>query len=207
MKRLGWMVLGLTVVAALGLSWWLQRPLPPSPAPVSAPVAVAPAERPAVASPAPPTPPPAPVDLGPLEPQEQPYPVDLNELRRELPTNLYWTTSMPTSDPEVLEARAAESRKWNAQLGKVQAGEASADEVHAYFEHQRQVSQDALDFSAHVLNRYGEQLPERDRGLFELSAKMNRDKLADLPRLEAEAMARKALQDERRAAWQSGGKK
>jgi hypothetical protein len=197
----------LAMGAALALSWFLRAPpgLPPSA--LGAPAAVSSAS---VAAPQqPPVAPVGPESAAPWQPEgqaERPYPIDLEGLRRELPDNLYWATSLPTKDPAVIEARAAEARGWNIQLGKVQAGEASLDEVHAYFEHERRVSQDALDFSAHVLHRYAAQLPERDLGLFELSARMNRDKLADLPRLEAEGVARKKQQDARRAAWEAGGK-
>lgn len=118
-----------------------------------------------------------------------------------MPDNVYWAFGAPTSDERVLEARTAAERKRNETFGKIQAGEASEEEIHAYFEAQRRLHQDYLDLSTRILSDHGEALPERDRGLYELGANMHRDRLAELPRLEAEAIERKRRQDERRKAW------
>lgn len=133
--------------------------------------------------------------------------VDLSALRAAMPENLYWALGEPTTDEVVLARRAAGDRERNRVFGRIQAGEADDAELHAYFEAQRRLHQDYLDFSLAVLSRYGEQLPERDRGLYELSARMHRDRLAELPQLEAEAVARKHAQDERRREWEAAGRR
>jgi hypothetical protein len=206
-------IAGLAVVVVAAAVLTRTRP-PPEPAvtvaTADAPLAPAPASPPA-AAPAPMAAVPAalalPVDEASSDATDGPrFPVDLEVIRRQLPDNLYWTMGAPTEDPEVLEARAREDRRWNTQRGKVLAGEASDDELHAWFAHQRRVHEDYLDFSAHVLNQYGEQLSERDRGLLELSVRMHKDRLDELPRQEADAVARKLEQDRRRAEWEAKGK-
>jgi hypothetical protein len=202
---------GLALAAGLGgWAWALLERTPPAavlaaapPAPALSPQGTAPPPAPVAARP-PPAPLLAAAEAAPDAPPRSS--VDLEVLRRQLPDNLYWSLGVATDDPAVLEARAAQARRWNAALGKVQAGEASDEELHAYFEHQRRLHQDYLDFSAQVLATSGDQLSERDRGLFELSAKMHHDRLAELPAQEAEAVARKQLQDQRRAAWEAAGR-
>ena len=97
--------------------------------------------------------------------------------------------------------RDQESSAWNVRYGKVLSGTASASEIRSYFEHRRQVSEDAIEFAELVLGDYGSQLPDRDRGLLELAVQMHQTRLAELPRQEAEAQARKEEQDRRRAEW------
>ncbi len=134
------------------------------------------------------------------------YPVNLAALQGALPDNVYWALGAPTTDEKVLETRKATERRRNEAFGKIQAGEASEEEIHAYFEAQRRMHQDYFDLSTRVLSEYGESLSERDRGLYELGASMHRDRLAELPRLEREAIERKHAQDERRKAWEASGK-
>ena len=47
----------------------------------------------------------------------------------------------------------------------------------------------------------GERLSEEELGLYTLSLQMHRTRLDELPRQEQEALARKAVQDERREKW------
>ena len=129
------------------------------------------------------------------------HPIDLDRIRAQIPGNLYWTTQAPTNDPETKRQRDQESSAWNVRSGKVLSGTASASEIRSYFDHRRQVSEDAIEFAELVLADYGSQLPDRDRGLLELAVEMHQTRLAELPRQEAEAQARKEEQDRRRAEW------
>lgn len=133
------------------------------------------------------------------------YPVDLERLRAKLPENLYWQLGEPTQDPQVLQMRAEEEARWNELYGKVQSSTASEEEIHRYYDHRRQLSEDYLAFSSLVLEEYGEKLPERDRGLYELSIKMHRTRLSEIPRQTEEALARKDAHGKRREEWQKGG--
>jgi hypothetical protein len=128
------------------------------------------------------------------------YPVNLELLRAEIPRNRYWIDSAPTDDPDVLKRREAEAAGWHELHGKVLSGTASTSEIRTWVDHRRQVSQDAIEFAQRVLAEHASELPERDRGLLELAIEMHRTRLAELPRQESEAQARKAEQDRRRAA-------
>jgi hypothetical protein len=135
------------------------------------------------------------------------YPVKMEELRARLPGNLYWELDAPTKDPQVLEKRAEAQRKWNELFGKVQSGDATEEEIHRYYDHRRKLSEDYLAVANLMLTEYGDQLPERDKGLLGLSVQMHQDRLKAVPRQEEEALARKQLQDRRREEWIRNGKK
>ncbi|WPB80774.1 hypothetical protein KYC5002_16760 [Archangium violaceum] len=140
-------------------------------------------------------------------PSETParHPVDLEKLRTLLPNNLYWETGVPTKDPEVLRKRDEEGKRWNALYGKVQSNTATEQEIHQYYEHRRQVSEDAIAFATTVLEQYGTQLPDQEQGLYALSIRMHRTRLEELPRQIEDALSRKGAQDQRREAWQRSG--
>ncbi|WP_240359908.1 hypothetical protein [Pyxidicoccus trucidator] len=189
-----------------------SAPLSPAPtAAPAAPVAALPAGAPppTPAAPTPgvgssgtgllPQPPSSPDDEAP-----QLHPVDLTALRAKLPDNLYWSLGAPTQDPEVLKRRDEDTRRWNDLYGKVLSGMATEEEVRQYYAHRRQVSEDLMVFASTVLADYGDQLPEQERGLYELSLDMHRTKLSELPRQEQEALTRREEQAQRREAWRQG---
>ncbi len=129
------------------------------------------------------------------------HPVDLARLRERLPDNLYWELGVPTKDPRVLQQRAEEGQRWNELYGKVLSNTASEEEIHRYYDHRRRVSEDFIAFASLVLQEYGPQLPEQERGLYELSIQMHRTRLAELPRQREDALSRKSTQDQRRQEW------
>jgi len=135
------------------------------------------------------------------EDESRPHPVDLNHLREQLPGNLYWRIGAPTKDPHVLRQREEEERHWHLLNGKVLSSTATEEEILTYYDHRRQVSEDFMAFATLVLREYGERLPEPERGLYELSLRMHRTRLEELPAQIEDALARKRLQDQRRAAW------
>jgi hypothetical protein len=132
------------------------------------------------------------------------YPVDLERLRARIPDNLYWRLGAPTRDPQVLQARAEEEQRWNQVYGKVLSGTASEEEIQRYYDHRRQLSHDYVDFARLVLQEYPGELPERDRGLYEMSIEMHTTRLAEIPGQIEEARARKQDQDRRREEWRRG---
>jgi hypothetical protein len=132
-------------------------------------------------------------------------PVDLERIRVKLPDNLFWETGAPTKDPAVLQKRAQAERQWNEAFGKVQAGEASPEEIHRYFEHKRKLSEDYIALAQGVLTEYGDTLPEQDRGLYELSIRMHTTRLQELPRQEQDALARREAQAQRQREWKQRG--
>jgi hypothetical protein len=119
------------------------------------------------------------------------YPVDLEDLRARLPDNRYWELGAPTSDPEVTRARAERAKRDNELFGRTQTGEATEEEIRTYYAERRRISEDYLRLSLVVLAEKSDQLPERDRGMFELSAKMHRDRLVQIERDLADALARR----------------
>ncbi|MBN8468639.1 hypothetical protein JYJ95_19175 [Corallococcus exiguus] len=212
--------LGTAGVLALVVGAWLvfggQAPEDAATAPVPAPVTQAPAPPPVFAStPAVPRAKDGGLDLvGAATAQVQaaapdaesgPYPVDLEAMRAKLPGNLYWELDAPTKDPEELRRREGVKAKWNALFGKVQSNEASEEEVHQYYEHRRQVSEDAIAFATTMLQDYGDKLPSEHRGLLELSVNMHRTRLAEIPRQEAEALSRREAHAQRQKEWRAGG--
>jgi hypothetical protein len=118
------------------------------------------------------------------------YPVNLDALRSRLPGNRYWTLGAPTSDPEVARARARRAELDNKALGQIQANEASPEDIRAYYAERRALSSDYLELATLVLKEQGDQLPARDRGMFELSANLHRARLQQIDRDEADALAR-----------------
>lgn len=119
------------------------------------------------------------------------YPVDLEDLRTRLPSNRYWELGVPTSDPEVARARADRAKRANEVFGRTQTGEATEPEIRAYYAEQRRISEDYLQLSLVVLAEKADQLPERDRGMFELSASLHRARLTQIERDLADALARR----------------
>jgi hypothetical protein len=120
------------------------------------------------------------------------YPVKLDDLRARLPDNRYWALGAPTSDPGVAKARAARAERDNAVLGRIQANEASREEIAAYYAERRAISADYLQIAEIVLTEQGDRLPERDRGMFELGVTLHRARLQQIDRDESDALARLA---------------
>lgn len=186
-------VVAAIAVVAIGGGRWCMRGggdavrvvAPPAPLPGSP--AVARAQAPASGSPSAPGPAPA-ESIG----AATSYPVDLDALRARLPDNRYWQLGAPTSDPAVAKRRAARAERDNAALGRVVSGEASPDEVRAYYAERRAISRDYLQIAELVLAEQGESLSPRDRGMFELSANLHRARLQQIDRDESDALARRA---------------
>ncbi|WP_108077602.1 hypothetical protein [Vitiosangium sp. GDMCC 1.1324] len=138
-----------------------------------------------------------------FQPSAEPgkHPVDLAKLRERLPGNLYWELGVPTKDPEVQRKRAEDGKHWNDLYGKVLSGTATEEEIRQYYDHRRKVSEDYISFASAVLQEYGSQLPDQERGLYELSIRMHRTRLEEMPGQLDDALARKLTQDQRRKEW------
>ncbi|QSQ13804.1 hypothetical protein [Myxococcus landrumensis] len=134
----------------------------------------------------------------------KPYPLDLVALQARLPDNLYWKLAAPSTDAEVLRRREEETKRWSEVFGRVQSGEATEEEVRQYYERRRKVSEDMLQFATTVLAEHGDALPERDKGLYELSINMHRTRLSEYPRQEADAQAHRLTRAQQRQAWRQG---
>jgi hypothetical protein len=159
----------------------------------------APESAPAVASRQTPALPPQPAHASPADPAlpgmppasgNAAYPVDLEELRRRIPDNLYWTLGAPTDDTRVLEQRRERARQTNELYGKVLSSTATPEEIDRYYAERRRVSEDYIAFAELVLADYRGELPDEHVGLYELSIKLHRARLAEIPRDRQEALDR-----------------
>src|SRR5437868_4361313 len=80
--------------------------------------------------------------------------IDLREAKALMPDNLYWKLGAPTKDEEVLAEREEERKRRNEEYGKVLSGDASEDEVKAYYDYKKKLSSDYLEFSEFMARRY-----------------------------------------------------
>ncbi|MGB5813430.1 MAG: hypothetical protein WBG86_23040 [Polyangiales bacterium] len=129
--------------------------------------------------------------------------LDYDALREKTPDSLYWLLAAPTDDPKVLEARRAENERRNQQFGRVSSNTASVDEINDYFAYRRRLSEDYVEVAQLILDTHGDDLSERDVGLFELTVSLHGSRLAELPNKLDDALRRKAEYDEVKRAWQA----
>lgn len=141
-------------------------------------------------------------------PQEVPFieglvygDIDLREAKALMPDNLYWTHGAPTKDPNVLEEREKERARRNEEFGRVQAGDASEDEVRAYYDYRRRLSTDYLEFAEFMARRHRGSDNESFVGLLDLATKMHAEKLAQLQGELDDALARAREREKVREDW------
>jgi hypothetical protein len=147
------------------------------------------------------------VDAGMMEPEPQPFRFDLADLdfdalRRRTPESLYWLMAAPTDDPAVLEARAQAREERNRQYGKVVSNTATVEEIRDYYAYRRKLSEDYIEMLQLIMDEHGDELSERDAGLFELTIAMHTERLAEIPSKLDDALQRKAEYDRVKAEWQ-----
>ena len=195
---LGW----LTVLAAVVIV--LERRSPEN---APAPTGDAPAERPTSET----------SGVAPLEPSarraarvEEPPPyienlvwgdIDLREAQAIMPDNLYWQLGAPTSDPEVLAAREEEKKRRNEEYGQVLSGDANAEQVDAYYDYREQISTDFLELSEWLKNRYAGKVNDEFEGMLDLSVKLHKARLAQIPADRQDAIARSQEREKIREDW------
>ncbi|MEM7411609.1 MAG: hypothetical protein AAF430_15360 [Myxococcota bacterium] len=127
--------------------------------------------------------------------------VDLEDLRQELPDNAFWELAVPTDDARVLAEREATRERWNRELGKVMSNTASESEVRAFYGERNRISSDYVAFTDLALERYGDVLPPRDKGLLELARTLHLARLEELPRRLSEALERRERHAALRDQW------
>lgn len=121
---------------------------------------------------------------------ESPYPVALDALRKRMPDNRYWTLGAPTKDPALLRMRDERKKADNALLGKILSTGATEHEIDEYYAERQRVSEDYMKFAAQVLADYRDQLPEEHVGLYELTIRLHRGRLDQIPRDKGAALER-----------------
>lgn len=146
-------------------------------------------------------------DAGVPDSADEPFHFDLADLdfeaiRRQTPRSLYWLMAAPTDDPEVLDARARARAERNRQYGKVVSNTATVEEIHDYYAYRRKLSEDYIEVLQLILDEHGDELSERDTGLFELTISMHSARLAEIPAKLDDALHRKTEYDEAKQEWQ-----
>jgi len=214
MKRAVLSLLLIGAGVAAGLAAW--RLFAAAPAPAPAEVAARPAPAPPAAAPAPPsgdgaaaadaeTPPPRLPHEWTDEELRGPWArVDMEEVRQAMPYNLYWEQAAPTDDARLVRQREEDRARWNVEYGKVLSGNATEEEIQAYFAYRQRLSADYVEFVGYVLDHYQDDLPDQDVGLLELARRLHLARLEEIPRRIQEATLRKQQQDAAREAWLAG---
>jgi hypothetical protein len=116
--------------------------------------------------------------------------IDLREARELMPDNLYWKLGAPTRDPEVLAEREAEQERRNTEYGRVLSGDATEDEVRAYYDYRRRLATDYVEFAEFMQRRFKNAGPEQFQGMLDLALKLNAERLAQIPADEQDALER-----------------
>ncbi|MCU0668327.1 MAG: hypothetical protein MUF70_03110 [Myxococcota bacterium] len=212
-RRILRLVLVSGLVVALPALWWWTRPTRESPAlEEAAPPAVVSEEAAGAAVPEagvapPPTlAPGAGVLAPPVAPIDELVPgsgIDLEAVRAAMPDNLYWEFAAPTQDQRLLAERDRERARWNETFGRVQAGDASKEEIEAYFDHRQRLSSDYVRVIDHMLQHYQATLSEDHQALLHTARRLHLARLQEIPRRLQEAYDRGKTQEEARAAWQA----
>jgi hypothetical protein len=128
--------------------------------------------------------------------------LDLGEVRAALPDNLFWELGAPTKDPEEIEAREQEKARRNEEYGRVLSGDASEEEVNAYYDYRERLSTDYLEFAAYLHRRFSDKLSDQFTGLLELAIKLNKERLAQIPADRDDALQRSRERAKIREEWQ-----
>jgi hypothetical protein len=121
--------------------------------------------------------------------------LDLRDAKALMPDNLYWKLAAPTKDPAVLAEREADKKKRNEQYGRVLSGDASEEEVNAYYDYRQRVSSDLLEMADYLRRRFDSSSNEKLKGMLDLAVKLHTARLAQIP-----ADREAALDHSRRAA-------
>ncbi|MCR9140883.1 MAG: hypothetical protein NXI24_01325 [bacterium] len=140
----------------------------------------------------------------PLSQEAQSAEVDLVAVRKALPKNLYWELAAPTEDVAEQKRRRERENEINEQFGRVQANVASEAEIREYYAFQKRRSQDFIEFLSYVIKKHGDELSERDEGLYGLGIELHTARIEHIPRALEEALARKTVHDRKRREWLAG---
>lgn len=128
--------------------------------------------------------------------------IDLREARALMPDNMYWKFASPTKDEKILAERAEETRRRNEEYGRVISGDASEDEVKAYYDYRKRMASDYYEFAEFMSRRYKNSDNEQFRGMLDLAMKLNAQRLAQIPQELADALARAVDRAKVREDWQ-----
>lgn len=127
--------------------------------------------------------------------------VDMEQLRSEIPDNMFWTMAMPTTDEAVLEQRKQIRDDLALQETKMTARYADESEIREYYSYQQRLSEDYVQAVTLILNKYGSVLPEEDYSGQTLARNMHLAKLQEMPLLMTRALEQRQEFIEERDQW------
>jgi hypothetical protein len=127
--------------------------------------------------------------------------IDLREAQAVMPDNLYWQLGAPTSDPAVLAAREEEKKRRNEEYGQVLSGDANAEQVDAYYDYRELISADFLEFAEWMKNRYAGKINDEFEGMLDLSIRLHKARLAQIPQDRQDAIQRSKEREKIREDW------
>ena len=127
--------------------------------------------------------------------------IDLREAQAVMPDNLYWQLGAPTNDPEILAAREEEKKRRNEEYGLVLSGDANEAQVNAYYDYREQISTDFLELSEWMKNRYAGKVDDEFEGLLDLSIRLHKVRLAQIPQDREDALVRSREREKIREEW------
>ena len=127
--------------------------------------------------------------------------IDLREAQAVMPDNLYWQLGAPTSDPETLAAREEERKRRNEEYGLVLSGDANEAQVDAYYDYREQISTDFLEFAEWMKNRYTGKINDEFEGMLDLSIRLHKARLAQIPQDREDALVRSREREKIREEW------
>ena len=133
--------------------------------------------------------------------------LDLVEVRTAMPDNLIWQLAAPTKDPAILNARQEQRQYWEQLYGKVYSNTASVKEVNEYYAHQQQRSADYIEFTSYIIDNHSEDLRDQDLTLLHLARRMHTARLQEIPKRQADALARREAHAKAREAWLANKKR
>lgn len=107
--------------------------------------------------------------------------VDFELLKAEMPDNLFWSMSMPTTDEAVLQHRAEVREGLKEVETKMMSRHATEEEIRGYYSYQQQLSEDYVIALTEIINRYGHVFPEEDYSGQTLARTLHLSKLQEMP--------------------------
>ncbi len=132
-------------------------------------------------------------EAGPLETEAQPDSkmaendfVDPQLLADTFPGNL----ALPPITDEDREQKKLERNKRNLDFGKISANKSTEQEILAYYDHQRRLSEDSRQILEFVLAEYGSRFSEKNMKKHKFLLAQFKKRLEYIPIKEAEAVAR-----------------
>ncbi|MBI9091578.1 MAG: hypothetical protein JEZ12_20400 [Desulfobacterium sp.] len=98
--------------------------------------------------------------------------------------------ALPPVTAEARERKKRERSERNLEFGKIVANKSTEQEILAYYDHQRQLSEDSKQILEFVLARYGDRFSEKNIKKHEFMLAQFKKKLEYIPVKESEAIAR-----------------